>query len=109
MLALSGTRHARDDLRRCGCGREMHGFLLDGYDPQGFYCALRRCADNALRRDRLARIPIDDFKRRVSGAEQALYNLGITFTVYSDSNAIDRILPFDAIPRVLPSDDWELI
>jgi uncharacterized circularly permuted ATP-grasp superfamily protein len=84
----------------------MSGFLLDGYDPQGFYCELLRCAGNARLRDRLAGMPIADFKRRTLGAEQALYNLGITFTLYSDNNAIDRILPFDAIPRVLSAVEW---
>jgi uncharacterized circularly permuted ATP-grasp superfamily protein len=84
----------------------MSIFLLDGYDPSGFYCELLRSADNALLRDRLAAIPTADFKRRVLGAEQALYNLGITFTVYSDKNAIDRILPFDAIPRVISAAEW---
>jgi uncharacterized circularly permuted ATP-grasp superfamily protein len=84
----------------------MDGFLLDGYDPQGFYCEMLRCADNARLQDRLARMPVADFKRRAAGAEQALYNLGITFTVYSDSDAIDRILPFDAIPRVMSAAEW---
>jgi len=84
----------------------MGGFLLDGYDPQGFYCELLSSADNTLLRERLAAIPISDFKRRAAGAEQALYNLGITFTVYSDSNATDRILPFDPIPRVLSAAEW---
>jgi uncharacterized circularly permuted ATP-grasp superfamily protein len=84
----------------------MGGFLLDGYDPQGFYCELLRSADNALLHDRLAGMPIADFERRAAGAEQALYNLGITFTVYSDSDATDRILPFDAIPRVLSAAEW---
>src|SRR6266700_83936 len=84
----------------------MSTFLLDGYDPQGFYCELLRSADNARLCDRLAAMPTADFKRRVVGAEQALYNLGITFTVYSEANAIDRILPFDAIPRVLSAPEW---
>jgi uncharacterized circularly permuted ATP-grasp superfamily protein len=98
-----------DTLRRCRCWREMGGFLLDGYDPQGFYCEMLRCADNARLQDRLARMPVADFKRRAAGAEQALYNLGITFTVYSDSDAIDRILPFDSIPRVLSAAEWQHI
>src|SRR6202158_5416473 len=85
----------------------MSIFLLDGYDPQGFYCELLRSVDNAVLRDRLAAMPTADFKRRVVGAEQTLYNLGITFTVYSDKNAIDRILPFDAIPRVLSAAEWQ--
>jgi uncharacterized circularly permuted ATP-grasp superfamily protein len=87
----------------------MDGFLLDGYDPQGFYCEMLRCADNARLQDRLAGMPVADFKLRAAGAEQALYNLGITFTVYSDSDAIDRILPFDAIPRVLSAAEWQHI
>jgi uncharacterized circularly permuted ATP-grasp superfamily protein len=88
---------------------EMGGFLLDGYDPRGYYCELLRSADNERLRDRLARLAIADFTRRAAGAEQALYNLGITFTVYSDNNAIDRILPFDAIPRMLSAAEWTRI
>ncbi|HML10154.1 MAG TPA: circularly permuted type 2 ATP-grasp protein, partial [Stellaceae bacterium] len=67
------------------------------------------CPATAKIRDRLARMPTAEFKRRAAGVEQALYNLGITFTVYSDSQAIDRILPFDAIPRVLPPEEWDQI
>ncbi len=87
----------------------MGEFVLDSYDPGGFYCEMLRCPQTADIRDRLGRMPIGEFKRRAAGVEQALYNLGITFTVYSDSQAIDRILPFDAIPRVLPADEWERI
>src|SRR5260221_10103019 len=86
--------------------REMGGFLLDGYDPGNFYCELLRSPGNFRLRDRLAGLSIADFKRRAASAEQALYNLGIPFTVYSDGNAIDRILPFDAIPRVLSAAEW---
>ncbi|HVH78439.1 MAG TPA: circularly permuted type 2 ATP-grasp protein, partial [Stellaceae bacterium] len=67
------------------------------------------CPETAEIRDRLARMSIAEFERRAGLAEQALYRLGITFTVYSDSQAIDRILPFDAIPRVLPANEWERI
>ena len=78
----------------------MPGFVLDGYDPQGFYCEMLRCAATAELRRRLGRLPIDDFRRRNAAAEQALYDYGITFTLYSQNSAIDRILPFDPIPRV---------
>ena len=46
---------------------------------------------------------------RARDAERELYNLGITFTVYSEKDSIDRILPFDVIPRVLLSEDWAVI
>ncbi len=83
--------------------------VLDGYDPGGFYCEMQRCPDTAPLRQRLAGLPIAEFKRRSAAAEQALYDLGVTFTVYSDSDAIDRILPFDAIPRVISAAEWRHI
>jgi len=48
-------------------------------------------------------------RRRARDAEDELFNLGITFTVYSEHTAIDRILPFDVIPRVLSARDWQTI
>ncbi len=87
----------------------MGEFLLDGYGPQGFYCELSRCPDNRALYERLARLPLGDFRRRSQIAERALYNLGVTFTVYTQESAIDRILPFDAIPRVLSAAEWARI
>jgi len=60
-------------------------------------------------RERLARLDLAALRRRARDAEQELFNLGITFTVYTDRNAIDRILPFDVIPRVLSTEDWRQI
>ncbi len=45
-------------------------------------------------------------KDRAAAANAELYNLGITFTVYSDAKTIDRILPFDVLPRVLSAAEW---
>jgi uncharacterized circularly permuted ATP-grasp superfamily protein len=32
---------------------------------------------------------------------------GVTFTVYSEGRNVDRTLPFDLIPRVIPRAEWE--
>lgn len=80
--------------------------MLNGYDPAGFYCEMLRCAEAAPLCERLSLVPIADFQRRVALAEQTLHELGVTFTVYSDRGAIDRILPFDAIPRVIAAAEW---
>ena len=32
---------------------------------------------------------------------------GITFTVYSDGRNVDRTLPFDLIPRIIPLSEWQ--
>lgn len=34
-------------------------------------------------------------------------NQGITFTVYSAEEGIERIFPFDLIPRIVPNREWE--
>ena len=84
----------------------MDRFLLDGYDPKGFFCELLRGPANAAIIDRLAKMTIAEFSRRAAAAEQSLYNLGITFAVYSNEETSDRILPFDPIPRVLSAEEW---
>jgi uncharacterized circularly permuted ATP-grasp superfamily protein len=36
-------------------------------------------------------------------------NQGITFTVYSDNEGIERIFPFDIVPRIIHSAEWQHI
>ncbi len=49
-------------------------------------------------------------QRRRQLADMSFRNLGITFTVYSDqSSGVERIFPFDLIPRILTADEWETI
>lgn len=43
-------------------------------------------------------------KDRLAG--ELFMNQGITFTVYSDDAGIERIFPFDIIPRVITSQEW---
>ena len=92
--------------------------LLADYDPKEFYCELlgapgkrdrsfSRQASTIIRR--LDRLNLTTLKRRARDAERELYNLGITFTVYSEAQSIDRILPFDVVPRIIPAADWQVI
>ncbi len=34
---------------------------------------------------------------------------GITFTVYSSGEGIEKIFPFDIIPRIIPANEWSII
>ena len=92
---------------------QSHG-VLQGYDPRQFFCEMLRPGQPShpalsLLLSRLAALPIDSLRRRAANAERDLLERGITFTVYSDANAIDRILPFDLIPRVLTPPEWQQI
>ncbi len=87
---------------------------LARYEPGAFFCELfgrggKPPAHTALVRERLAQLDIPSLRRRSRDAIEELYDLGITFTVYSDRDVIDRILPFDVIPRVISPADWQII
>ena len=85
--------------------------VLDGYDPGKFYCELLGTdkEPNGLIAPLwhgLETCELSGLKQRAADAARELYKLGITFTVYTEKDAIDRILPFDVIPRVLPASAW---
>ena len=80
------------------------------YDPGPYFCELAsRGPDDASARvrARIAAIGLDALRTRARAAEGDLINLGITFTVYSEASAIDRILPFDCVPRIIEAREWE--
>src|SRR3954447_20321968 len=83
--------------------------VLENYDPHGFFCEMTRGDANGPIRERLAAFSVTNLKQRASEAEADLHDLGITFTVYSDKDAIDRVLPFDVIPRVISAREWQHI
>ena len=43
---------------------------------------------------------------RQEAAELAIRTMGVSFTVYSDGENIDRAWPFDVIPRVISTTEW---
>jgi uncharacterized circularly permuted ATP-grasp superfamily protein len=92
---------------------QPHG-TMQGYDPGAWFCEMLRPGQPqhptlTLLMSRLAALPIDSLRQRAASAERDLLERGITFTVYSDATAIDRILPFDLIPRVITPAEWQQI
>jgi len=51
-------------------------------------------------------IPKEALDLKEEMARQLFMNLGITFTVYSNSEGIERIFPFDIIPRIITAAEW---
>ncbi len=47
--------------------------------------------------------------RRQQSAERALLQMGITFNVYGDSAGTEKIFPFDLVPRIVSSAEWNWI
>ena len=48
-----------------------------------------------------------DYRRRE--AELLFRRIGITFAVYGEADAQERLIPFDVIPRILSAAEWKLL
>ncbi len=56
--------------------------------------------------ERLGRLLTSEFESRRKSADLAFVNQGITFSVYSDRRGVEKIFPFDLIPRPVPAAEW---
>jgi uncharacterized circularly permuted ATP-grasp superfamily protein len=87
---------------------------IAGYETDGFFDELV-FEDGQSRPDAIALInlinelPTGELFRRQAAIEKALYQMGITFTVYSDDAGTEKIMPFDILPRIVPSILWRHI
>ncbi|MFT3705525.1 MAG: circularly permuted type 2 ATP-grasp protein [Agriterribacter sp.] len=55
------------------------------------------------------KLGIPDLHNKDMIASELFMNQGITFTVYSDNKGIERIFPFDIIPRIITGNEWDII
>jgi len=55
---------------------------------------------------RLVTLEKDELIRRQQACELSFLQQGITFTVYSDAQATERIIPTDLLPRIVTSQEW---
>src|SRR3974390_1980260 len=53
--------------------------------------------------------PPDALEYRRQEAELLFRRIGITFAVYGDAEAQERLIPFDVIPRILSAREWTLL
>ncbi|MGB0132019.1 circularly permuted type 2 ATP-grasp protein [Chlorobium sp.] len=58
---------------------------------------------------RFGQFSLDDIRTRRQIVNIFFRNQGITFTVYGVEEGIERIFPFDLIPRIIPSHEWARI
>ena len=84
------------------------------YDLEGFHDEL--IDENGIPRqgvqllvDRIESLPKGDLALRQKAAEALLLKMGITFNVYGRDEGTEKIFPFDLIPRIISSDDWQQI
>ncbi|WP_201584587.1 circularly permuted type 2 ATP-grasp protein [Psychrobacter jeotgali] len=54
-------------------------------------------------------ISVDGLNHLNEQAENIFYRKGVTFTVYSDAKNIERMIPFDIIPRIIAASEWQQV
>ncbi|PSJ41903.1 circularly permuted type 2 ATP-grasp protein [Allosphingosinicella deserti] len=81
------ARPAFDELWGASAGEEVRA----GFEPLGEWLRETSAAE---------------LDRRQHAAEAAFRSLGITFNVYGEDEAAERIIPFDIIPRILSAGEW---
>ena len=57
----------------------------------------------------LAHLNGEELENKHLHASELFMNQGITFTVYSDDAGIERIFPFDVIPRIITASEWNQV
>lgn len=85
---------------------------FDDYDLGNFYDELfvepgKPRPEAALLIQRLESLSLKELQQRQQTAQKALFKLGVTFNVYSDNQGTERIFPFDIVPRVVSSQEWD--
>ena len=93
--------------------RTVHGGLFADYslvgcdemfagpgEPRPHYARLFRQLDQ---------LNSDEIHRRHRVADLMMRQQGITFTVYGREQGVERIMPFDPVPRVVPANEWDVI
>src|ERR671934_3106769 len=76
---------------------EMTGL---GGDVRPAYSALAKWLDG---------VPPDVLEHRRREAELLFRRIGITFAVYGEADAQERLIPFDVIPRILAAAEWDIL
>jgi uncharacterized circularly permuted ATP-grasp superfamily protein len=58
---------------------------------------------------RLSSVTEIELKQRQQTADSTLRNMGITFAVYGHEEGAEKVWPFDILPRILESEEWQTI
>jgi uncharacterized circularly permuted ATP-grasp superfamily protein len=57
----------------------------------------------------LGKLGKSEFLQRRTTADRVFFNHGITFSVYSDRRGVEKIFPFDLIPRPVAACEWSVL
>lgn len=85
--------------------------LFNSYPIQpGIWDEMKSAADIRLPYEvisaALSKLQVQDLQQKHQLAAELFMSQGITFTVYNNDEGIERIFPFDILPRIITSAEW---
>jgi uncharacterized circularly permuted ATP-grasp superfamily protein len=54
-------------------------------------------------------VPPDALEQRRREAELMFRRIGITFALYGEADSTERLIPFDVLPRIISSTEWDMV
>lgn len=84
-------------------------YQLDGFYDEMFSAPGKPREHYAKLFERLSAMDRKELVQRQKLADESFVSRGVTFTVYSDSAGIEKIFPFDLIPRIVPAHEWAVL
>lgn len=102
------------DLSKCQEGGDL---MFDGYKNSGRFFDEMFDENGGVRSHykgvyrHLSNIKANDLTKRQQYIDLQMSRQGITFTLYKtdEADALERTIPFDLIPRIIPKEEWEYI
>ncbi len=87
---------------------------FDVYEPADFYDEWfqeknQPRPEGAILVDKIHELLPGELLQRQHAAQQALFKLGATFSVYGDQEGTERIIPFDVVPRLISGQEWNYL
>src|SRR6201995_6038463 len=88
---------------------------FDKYNPINGVWDEMYGADNNVREhyrkviEYISKESADDLNKKEELAKRLFMSQGITFTVYNSGEGIEKIFPFDIIPRIITASEWAFV
>lgn len=87
----------------------FHNYQTEGYFDEMFEASGEARPHYRKLMERFERLDEEEFNQKRQAVDLLFMRAGVTFTVYSDSQGTERIMPFDLIPRIIPNTEWAFL
>src|SRR5687768_11513401 len=87
----------------------LKGYQLDSltWDEMCSYDSVREHYRQVV--EFMSQLSTEELNKKEDLAKRLFMSQGITFTVYSSGEGIEKIFPFDIIPRIITAAEWSFI